>query len=89
MIYGYIVIILLILCCIGLGVLLGWGFWGRDMKYYKNKYNKCVQKYRKPATEIDSEKLEVANKNIRNTLQKSRVERHLAEQSASKIKLTI
>lgn len=35
MIYGYIVIILLILCCIGLGVLVGWVLWGRKMKYYK------------------------------------------------------
>lgn len=31
-----IVIILAMLGCIGLGVLLGWTFWGSDMKYYKN-----------------------------------------------------
>lgn len=35
MIDGFIVIILAMLGCIGLGVLLGWSFWGRDMKYYK------------------------------------------------------
>lgn len=35
MIYGYIVIILLILCCIGFGVLVGWVLWGKGMKYYK------------------------------------------------------
>jgi hypothetical protein len=89
MIDGFLIIILVMLGCIGLGVLLGWVLWGTEMKYYKNKYDKCVQKHRNPATEIDSEKLEMANKNIRNALSKSRVERHLAEQSASKIKLTI
>lgn len=89
MIDVFIVIILVMLGCIGLGVLLGWVLWGNDMKYYKNKYDKCVQKHRTPKTEIDSEKLEAANKNIRNALSKARVERHLAEQSASKIKLTI
>ena len=36
MIDGFIVIILVMLGCIGLGVLLGWCFWGNDMKYYKN-----------------------------------------------------
>lgn len=35
MIDGFIVIILAMLGCIGLGVLLGWTFWGSDMKYYK------------------------------------------------------
>ena len=74
---------------IGLGVLIGWYLWGSDVKYYKNKYNECVKKYKTSATEIDSEKLEMANKNIRDALSKSKVERHLAEQSASKIKLTI
>lgn len=36
MIDGFIVIILVMLGCIGLGVLLGWVLWGNDMKYYKN-----------------------------------------------------
>lgn len=36
MIDGFIVIILAMLGCIGLGVLLGWILWGNDMKYYKN-----------------------------------------------------
>ena len=54
MIDGFIVIILAMLGCIGLGVLLGWVLWGTEMKYYKNKYDKCVQKHRNPATEIDS-----------------------------------
>lgn len=31
-----IVITLAMLGCIVLGVLLGWSFWGSDMKYYKN-----------------------------------------------------
>lgn len=39
MIDGFIVIILAMLGCIGLGVLLGWSFWGNDAKYYKSKYN--------------------------------------------------
>ena len=36
MIDGFIVIILAMLGCIGLGVLLGWVLWGTEMKYYKN-----------------------------------------------------
>lgn len=36
MIDGFIMIILAMLGCIGLGVLLGWSLWGNDMKYYKN-----------------------------------------------------
>ena len=36
MIDGFIVIILAMLGCIGLGVLFGWCLWGNDMKYYKN-----------------------------------------------------
>ncbi len=35
MIDEFIVIILAMLGCISLGVLLGWSFWGKDMKYYK------------------------------------------------------
>ena len=36
MIEAYVIIILLLLGCIGLGVLLGWCIWGYDAKYYKN-----------------------------------------------------
>ena len=36
MIEEYIIIILVMLGCIGLGVLLGWCIWGYDAKYYKN-----------------------------------------------------
>ena len=35
MIEAYIIIILGIFGFIGLGVLIGWCIWGRDMKYYK------------------------------------------------------
>ena len=35
MIDGFLIIILAMLGCVGLGVLLGWGFWGIDAKYYK------------------------------------------------------
>lgn len=43
MIDGFIMIILAMLGCIGLGVLLGWSFWGNDMKYYKNLYEKSQE----------------------------------------------
>ena len=36
MIDVFIIIILVMLGCIGLGVLFGWSIWGHDMKYYKN-----------------------------------------------------
>ena len=36
MIDGFIVIILAMLGCIGLGVFFGWVLWGQDVKYYKN-----------------------------------------------------
>ena len=36
MIDGFLIIILVMFGCIGLGVLLGWSFWGNDAKYYKN-----------------------------------------------------
>lgn len=35
MIDGLIVTILVMLGCIGLGVLIGWSIWGNGMKYYK------------------------------------------------------
>lgn len=36
MIDGFIMIILAMLGCIGLGVFFGWVLWGQDVKYYKN-----------------------------------------------------
>ena len=36
MIDGFLIIILVMFGCIGLGVLLGWVLRGNDMKYYKN-----------------------------------------------------
>ena len=36
MIDGFLIIILVMFGCFGLGVLLGWVLWGNDMKYYKN-----------------------------------------------------
>lgn len=47
MIDGFIVIILVMLGCIGLGVLLGWTLWGNDMKYYKN----LAESYKKKLAE--------------------------------------
>ena len=49
MIDGFIVIILVMLGCIGLGVLLGWVLWGNDMKYYKN----LAESYKKKLTSKD------------------------------------
>lgn len=40
-----IVIILAMLGCIGLGVLLGWSFWGSDVKYYEDLYEHYKTKY--------------------------------------------
>ena len=35
-----LIITLVLVACIGLGVLLGWVLWGNDMKYYKNLYER-------------------------------------------------
>lgn len=55
MIDGFIVINLVMLGCIGLGVLLGWCFWGSDMKYYKN----LAESYKKKLTSQDVDVKEV------------------------------
>lgn len=48
MIDGFIMIILAMLGCIGLGVLLGWSFWGIDAKYYKNLAKAYKEKLASP-----------------------------------------
>ena len=48
---GFIVIILVMLGCIGLGVLLGWSIWGNDVKYYKYLYEHYKTKYNSPEEE--------------------------------------
>ena len=48
MIDGFIVIILAMLGCIGLGVLIGWSIWGNDVKYYKALYEHYKTKYNSP-----------------------------------------
>lgn len=48
MIEGFIMIILAMIGCIGLGVLLGWSFWGNDMKYYKNLAEAYKEKLTSP-----------------------------------------
>lgn len=55
MIDGFIVIILVMLGCIGFGVLLGWVLWGNDMKYYKN----LAESYKKKLTSQDVDVKEV------------------------------
>lgn len=55
MIDGFIVIILVMIGCIGLGVLFGWSIWGSDMKYYK-----CLaESYKKKLTSQDVDVKEV------------------------------
>lgn len=48
MIDGFIVTILVMLGCIGLGVLIGWSIWGNDVKYYKDLYEYYKTKYNSP-----------------------------------------
>lgn len=48
MIDELIVIILAMLGCIGLGVLLGWSFWGSDVRYYKNLAEAYKEKLASP-----------------------------------------
>ena len=55
MIDGFIVIILVMLGCIGLGVLLGWVLWGNDIKYYKN----LAESYKNKLTSQDVDVKEV------------------------------
>ena len=49
MIDGFIMIILAMFGCIGLGVLLGWSFWGSDAKHYKN----LAESYKEKLTSQD------------------------------------
>lgn len=48
MIDVFIVIILVMLGCIGLGVLLGFVLWGNDMKCYRDLYEKYKTLYYSP-----------------------------------------
>lgn len=69
MIDGFIVIILVMLGCIGLGVLLGWSFWGSDAKYYKN----LAEAYKKKLTSPDIDINEVILRYLKN--RKIKIER--------------
>lgn len=51
MIDGFIIIILVMLGCIGSGVLLAWVLWGNDVKYYKDLYEHYKTKYNSPEEE--------------------------------------
>lgn len=66
MIDGFIVIILVMLGCIGLGVLLGWVLWGDDMKYYKNLYKICRKNLK--STDENEALLEQRGKDVLNKL---------------------
>lgn len=75
MIYGYVVIILLIVCCIGLGVLLGWCFWWSDVKYYKNLADACKKKLESP--EVKEAILEKRAKDVLNKTYEKRGNKRL------------
>lgn len=62
MIDVFIVISLVMLGCIGLGVLLGWTIWGGDMKYYKN----LAESYKKKPTSQDVDVKEVILRYLKN-----------------------
>ena len=62
MIDGFFIIILVMLGCIGLGVLLGWTFCGNDMKYYKN----LAESYKKKLTSQDVDVKEVIIRYLKN-----------------------
>lgn len=61
MIDGFLIIILVMFGCIGLGVLLGWTFWGSDMKYYKNLYEKSKKYDKFTADEMEKLAEEAVN----------------------------
>ena len=52
MIDGFLIIILVMFGCIGLGVFLGWSFWGSDVKYYKNLAEAYKEKLASPDIDI-------------------------------------
>ena len=62
MIDGFIVIILVMLGCIGLGVLLGWSFLGDDIKHYKN----LAESYKKKLESQDVDIKEVIIRYLKN-----------------------
>lgn len=59
---GFIMIILAMIGCIGLGVLLGWSFWGSDAKYYKN----LAETYKEKPTSQDVDVKEVILRYLKN-----------------------
>ena len=66
MIDGFIVIILAMLGCIGLGMLIGWSIWGEDMKYYKNLAEAYKDKLASP--EVQEAILEKRAKDVVNRI---------------------
>ena len=62
MIDGFLIIILVMLGCIGLGVLIGWSIWGSDAKYYKN----LAEAYKKKLTSTDIDVKEVILRYLKN-----------------------
>ena len=65
-----IVITLAMLGCIGLGVLLGWSFWGIDAKYYKDLAEEYKKKLESP--EVKEAILEKRIKNVVNKIYEKR-----------------
>ena len=66
MIDGFIMIILAMLGCIGVGVFFGWVLWGQDVKYYKN----LTEKYKKElaSPEVNEAIIEKRIKDVVNNL---------------------
>ena len=66
MIDGFIMIILAMLGCIGVGVFFGWVLWGQDVKYYKNLADAYKKKLTSP--EVTEAILEKRAKNVVNNV---------------------
>ncbi len=62
-----LIIALVLIACIGLGVLLGWSFWGSDAKYYKNLAEVYKDKLTSP--EVKNAILEKRAKDVLNKFQ--------------------
>lgn len=70
MIDGFIMIILAMLSCIGLGVFFGWVLWGQDIKHYKN----LAESYKKELSspEVNEAILEKRVKDVVNKIYEKR-----------------